>query len=129
MMMDIEQAMQSMTISPTPEATDNRRSRYGRVIKPPVRYTPVETCIDDYAAEDYDSDESNTVSSIEYYESDDFSSESDADENGNLKDFVVKTSSDEEDNGVRSDSDDTDIPNRGRARRTKNASTTTTLVL
>jgi len=103
-----------MTISPTPEVTVNKRSRYGRVIKPPVRYTPVEVCVDDYAKEDYDSDESDTVSSFEYCESDDISSESDADDNGNLKDFVVdKTSSDEEDNGVQSESDIPDVSNRG----------------
>ena len=116
-----------MVISPIPEATANKKTRYGRVIKPPVRYTPVEVCIDDYASEDYDSNESVDVSSVEYYDSEDASDESDADENGNLQDFVVKTSSDEEDNGsgVQSDSDDVrpDIPSRGRGRGTPSSRT------
>jgi hypothetical protein len=67
-------------------------------------------CTDDYGPEDYDSDDPGSDSSVEYYDSEDVSSESDADENGNLKDFVVKTSSDEEDNGADSD-DEPDVPN------------------
>jgi hypothetical protein len=102
--------MQSLTISPIQEVTANKRTRYGRIVKPPVRYTPVEVCTDDYGPEDYDTDEPDSVSSFDYYDSEDVSSESDADENGNLRDFVVKTSSDEEDNGADSD-DESDVPN------------------
>jgi len=65
------------------------RTRSGRVSKPPVRYEPVEQVEDDYAPEDYDTDEpdesSEDIETDEYEEED----ESDADEDGNLDGFVV----------------------------------------
>lgn len=115
---------QSMGISQTQGVTVNR-TRSGRIVKAPERYVPQEICEDDYDDEDYDSHESGTVSSEVSYDTEDISSESDADADGNLEGFVVedKTSSDSEDNGsdVQSDSSETDVsdhglPARGRGR-------------
>ena len=107
----------STDTSQTPEVTVSRRTRSGRIVKAPERYVPQEVCEDDYADEDYDSDESGTVSSEVSYDTEDISSESDADDEGNLAGFVVedKTSSDSESNGsdVRSESDETDISSDG----------------
>ena len=104
----------------TPEATGNKpvtRTRSGRTVKAPERYTPQEVCDDDYAEEDYDSDESGTVSSEVSYDTEDISSESDADQEGNLVGFIVedKSSSDSESNGsdVRSESGETDVSSDG----------------
>lgn len=97
------------------------RTRSGRVVKKPERYSPQEVCEDDYAAEDYDSHESSDVSSEVSYDSEDVSSESDADEDGNLRDFVVedKSSSEVEDSDdgsdVRSESSEADVPPRGKS--------------
>ena len=102
-----------------PEVTDNEpvtRTRSGRTVKAPVRYTPQEVCEDDYAEEDYNSNESGSVSSEVSYDTEDISSESDADEEGNLTGFIVedKSSSDSDSNGpdVRSGSE-TDLPSDG----------------
>lgn len=117
----------------TPEVTDSKpvtRTRSGRTVKAPERYTPQEVCEDDYADEDYDTEESGSVSSEVSYDTEDISSESDADEEGNLAGFIVedKSSSDSEGNGsdVRSESGETDVssdrderpsaPARGRGR-------------
>ena len=100
----------------TPEVTDNKpttRTRSGRTVKAPERYTPQEVCEDDYADDDYDSQESGSVSSEVSYDTEDISSESDADVEGNLAGFIVedKSSSDSEGNGsdVRSESGETDV--------------------
>ena len=89
------------------------RTRSGRAVKAPERYTPQEVCEDDYATEEYDSDESSIRSSEVSYDTEDISSESDADEEGNLAGFIVedKSSSDSESNGsdVRSESGETDV--------------------
>lgn len=110
----------SVNTSQTPEVTDSRpmtRTRSGRTVKAPERYTPQEVCEDDYADDDYDSNESGSVSSEVSYDTEDISSESDADEEGNLEGFVVedKSSSDSEDNGsdVRSGADETDVSSDG----------------
>jgi hypothetical protein len=93
--------------SPDSAQTPEPRTRSGRVSKPPVRYEPVEQVEDDYAAEDYDSDESDIKSEGE---SDDFSEEEDdeedADEDGNLDGFVVPDKNESGD----SDSDDDGEP-------------------
>ena len=93
--------------SPDSEPTPEARTRSGRVTKPPTRYEPVEQVEDDYAAEDYDSDESEIKSDGD---SDDFSEEEDdeedADEDGNLDGFVVPDKSESGD----SDSDDDGKP-------------------
>ena len=82
---------------------DCTRTRYGRVSKPPVKYEPVERVEDDYATDDYDSDESEIASNFEddndEEEEDD---EEDADDDGNLDGFVVADKSETSD----SDSED-----------------------
>ena len=65
------------------------RTRSGRVVKKPDRYEPVEQVEDDYAPEDYDSDESSVSSTPSSDESDEYDDESDADDEGNLDGFVV----------------------------------------
>ena len=104
----------------TPEATDSSpvtRTRSGRTVKAPERYTPQEVCEDDYADDDYDSAESGSVSSEVSYDTEDISSESDADQEGNLAGFIVedKSSSDSESNGpdVRSGADETELSSDG----------------
>ena len=124
----------STDTSQTPKVTDSNpvtRTRSGRAVKAPERYTPQEVCEDDYADDDYDSQESGSVSSEVSYDTEDISSESDADGEGNLAGFIVedKSSSDSESNGsdVRSESGETDVssdrderpataPARGRGR-------------
>lgn len=71
------------------KATGNRTTRSGRVSKPPDRYEPVEQVEDDYADDDYDSEESSVSSTISEEESTEVDEESDADEYGNLDGFVV----------------------------------------
>jgi hypothetical protein len=91
---------QSETISQTQNPTgssDVIRTRSGRVVKKPERYVPVEVCEDDYGTEDYDSRESSDVSSEISIDPEDLSSESDADEHGNLDGFVVEDKSEESD--------------------------------
>jgi len=69
-------------------------TRSGRQIKKPELYEPKEVCEDDY--EDYDESEDegeNIFSSDDESESD----EEDADDNGNLKGFVVSDSDEEDD--------------------------------
>ena len=111
----------STNTSPIPEVTGSKRTRSGRAVKAPERYTPQEVCDDDYADEDYDSNESGSVSSEVSYDTEDISSESDADPEGNLAGFIVedKSSSDSESNGsdVRSESGETDVPSERDERR------------
>ena len=88
--------------SPDSGATpENKRTRSGRVSKPPERYEPVEQVEDDYAPEDYDTEESSDVSSEVSYDESEEDDMDDADENGNLDGFVVTDKSE-------SDSDDSD---------------------
>lgn len=120
--MSTAQEQPSVDTSQTPEATVSKRTRSGRVVKAPERYTPQEVCEDDYADDDYDSNESGSVSSEVSYDTEDISSESDADEEGNLAGFIVedKSSSDSESNGpdVRSESGETDVSDDRDERRT-----------
>ncbi len=99
----------SQDCAPTPET----RTRSGRVSKPPVRYEPVEQVEDDYAPEDYDTDESSEVSSEVSYDSSEEDVEDDADDDGNLDGFVVpdKSESDSED----SDDGEPAVPVKRRA--------------
>ena len=78
------------------------RTRYGRVVKAPVRYEPIEQVEDDYGSDDYDDDESEVASGVVYSESE-LEDECDTDLDG----FVVpdREESDEDDNGSGSDSD------------------------
>jgi len=74
----------------TETATPGTRTRSGRVSKPPTRYEPVEQVEDDYASEDYDTEEPGATSEeIETENEDEEDDESDADEDGNLDGFVV----------------------------------------
>ena len=66
-------------------------TRSGRQIKKPDRYEPKEICEDDYQGEEEDED----IFSSDESESE--SDEEDADENGNLKGFVVSDSDEEDD--------------------------------
>lgn len=80
------------------------KTRSGRVSKPPERYEPVEQVEDDYAPDDYDSDESSIDSSESFSdeeEPEDEDEDDDADNDGNLSGFVVPDKSE-------SDSDSSD---------------------
>jgi hypothetical protein len=73
-------------------------TRFGRAVKKPVLYVPAEeVLIDDYASDEHDS---VIDSDIDTEDEEGFSSEEDydddADENGNLKDFVVDDESESE---------------------------------
>lgn len=85
------------------ETDSSVRTRSGRVSKPPVRYEPVEQVEDDYAPDDYDSDESEVLTDDDdlAHEDDEEDDESDADEDGNLDGFVVpdKSESSDSENG------------------------------
>ena len=75
--------------------------RSGRVIRKPVLYQPVETVLeDDYAVDEYDSgldSDTDIDTDDECVSDDDFEEDDDdADENGNLKDFIVDDESESE---------------------------------
>ena len=67
-------------------------TRYGRQIKKPVRYEPVEICTDDYTDEECESD----TEEIESETDEESDTDSDADEHGNLSNFVTYDEEDEE---------------------------------
>ena len=67
-------------------------TRYGRQVKKPVRYEPVEVCTDDYTDE---SDTEEIESETDEEESD---TDSDADEHGNLSNFVTYDDEEDEEN-------------------------------
>lgn len=95
------QEVQSARASPTPDPTvSESRTRSGRVTKPPVRYEPVERVEDDYASDEYDDEESDVGSGVEYSES-----ELDEDGDSEMDDFIVedKSESEEDDNGERAE--------------------------
>lgn len=74
-------------------------TRRGRAVRPPVRYEPEEVCEDDYSDGEYESDsdasECSTIAS-DGEEEEEFT-DSDEDEAGNLKGFVVDSDSESED--------------------------------
>ena len=72
-------------------------TRSGRQIKNPDRYQPTEICEDDYQDYDDDDDEEEGEDIFSSDDSESESDEEDADENGNLKGFVVSDSDDEDD--------------------------------
>ena len=94
---------QPLSQAPSEATVSNVVTRSGRVVKKPERYEPVEQVEDDYATDDYDSNEESDVDSAVTYEESEFSSEDDADDEGNLDGFVVADKSE-------SDSDDSDGP-------------------
>ena len=51
-------------------------------------------CVDDFAEDEYDSTDLSDVSSEASFDSEEMSSETDADEDGNLRGFVVEDKSD-----------------------------------
>jgi len=70
-------------------------TRSGRQVKKPVLYEPKEICDDDYEHDEDDEEEGDDIFSSDESESE--SDEEDADENGNLKGFVVSDSDEEDD--------------------------------
>ena len=76
------------------------RTRYGRVSKPPVKYEPIEQVEDDYADEDYDSYESEDVSTTISTDTDEADDEDDADEYGNLDGFIVPDKNESDDSPI-----------------------------
>ena len=88
----------SQPLAPAPEESQVvTRTRSGRAVKAPVRYVPVEVCEDDFDEGDYDSTDLSDVSSEASYDSEEMTSESDADDNGNLDGFVVEDKTDASD--------------------------------
>jgi|AntAceMinimDraft_12_1070368.scaffolds.fasta_scaffold01250_9 hypothetical protein len=74
-------------------------TRSGRKINKPKLFQPTEQdLVDDYSAEDHDTDFDSEIDTEEERHSDESEeeSDSDADENGNLKDFIVDDESDSE---------------------------------
>lgn len=64
-------------------------TRSGRVVKKPAIFIPTETILDDdYCSDEYNTDVGSDLETDEECLSDE-SDEDDADENGNLQDFVV----------------------------------------
>ena len=73
-------------------------TRSGRTVKKPVLYEPQERPEDDYAPDEYDSDDDSEATDLEGSDDDEEEEDDeDADEHGNLKGFVVEESEDEED--------------------------------
>lgn len=108
--MIIQKMSQPESCQPSDPTVSERRTRSGRVSKPPERYEPVEQVEDDYAPDDYDSHESDISSEISY-DSDEEGSEDDADSDGNLDGFVVSDKSESDD----SDTDgEPSVPAKGR---------------
>ena len=93
------QPRDAVEAQPTQDKTSGEsamvRTRSGRTVKPPNRYVPVEVCDDDYGDEDYDSTDISDVSSEMSLDSEEISSESDADDQGNLDGFVTEDKSDD----------------------------------
>ena len=88
----------SQPLAPVPEENQVvTRTRSGRAVKAPVRYVPVEVCEDDFDEGDYDSTDLSDISSEASYDSEEMTSESDADDNGNLDGFVVEDKTDASD--------------------------------
>lgn len=78
------------------------QTRYGRVIRKPQMYTPEDVKLeDDFSDSDYDESESDVSTDISYESEELEDSESDADENGNLAEFIVEENS--ENNNEESD--------------------------
>lgn len=70
-------------------------TRSGRNIKKPERYEPTETCTDDYTDDDDENSDEEIINSESECSSDE--DDEDADDNGNLKGFVVSDEDESED--------------------------------
>lgn len=79
-------------------------TRYGRLVKKPEVYVPVEEVEDDYS--DHEDIPDSEVSSNISYDSDE--DEDEVDSEGSLKDFVVDEDDDEEEEEESSDEDTVD---------------------
>lgn len=79
--------------------SNTKKTRSGRLVKPPERYTPNEKVEDDYASDEYDSDSDSDNDDVPSLYS---SEEEDDDSEGSLKDFIVPD--DDEDDESDSDS-------------------------
>lgn len=77
-------------------STNVYTTRFGRTVKKPERFEPVEVCDDDFKDSDYDETESDVSSEVSF-ESDELTSESDADDNGNLTGFIRDENNDDSD--------------------------------
>ena len=87
-----------MAQEPVTETTPETRTRYGRLVKKPQRYEPIEQVEDDYATDEYDSSDSDGDDiPSEYTESDDDSEDDDSE--GSLADFIVDDNDSEESSG------------------------------
>jgi hypothetical protein len=75
------------------EPSSTTKTRSGRLVKKPERYTPNEKVEDDYDTDDYDSDDPN---GSEYSTDPEESEDDESDSEGSLKDFIVNSSEDEE---------------------------------
>jgi len=95
----ITQKMESAS-SPVQSDLMVNKTRSGRVSKAPDRYVPVEQVEDDYASEDYDSNDPDDDGSGIETGSDEEDDESDADEYGNLDGFVVPDKSESDDDST-----------------------------
>jgi hypothetical protein len=69
-----------------------KKTKSGRLVKTPERYTPIEKVEDDYSSDEYDSDDEVPSSVYSSDEEDEEDSESDTE--GSLKDFIVPDESD-----------------------------------
>ena len=90
-----------------------RRTRYGRTVKKPVRYEPLEKVEDDFSESDYDEGvDLSDCESIAAEDSEEDSSsdedDSDADENGNLKEFVTYSDSEEDEELTQNSEDESE---------------------
>ena len=88
----LKNTLREKTSMQTETETEVKRTKSGRLVKPPERYTPIEQVEDDYDTDDYDSDEDED----EDYESSDDEEDDESDSEGSLKDFVVPDEEDSE---------------------------------
>lgn len=94
----------------------SRKTRSGRLVKEPQRYEPVEKVVDDYADDEHDPNvdldasddelEEELIGSDDDEEEESEDDEEDADEKGNLKDFVAYSEDDDGDSDYDEDEDD-----------------------
>jgi hypothetical protein len=71
---------------------NTKKTRSGRLVKPPERYVPTEKVEDDYASDEYDTDSDSNDDDVPSV----CSSDEDDKSEGSLKDFVVPDESESE---------------------------------
>lgn len=82
-------------MTPDPQPTEVR-TKSGRLVKQPNRYTPIEKVEDDYLSDEYDDDDDDDCSSISSIRSSSEEEDLDDDSEGSLADFVVPDDEDED---------------------------------